>query len=160
MEKQRELGCPRAMKTTMTALLIGNSRIRFGHVGDSRIYYFRNGKLMGRTMDHSVPQMEVLSGAIRPEQIRPHADRARLLRALGRENPPKPEFHVGTLQDGDVFLLCSDGFWEPVWEGEMLIDLSKSRTPQEWLSFMTAHIGAQMTKEQDNFSAVALFYRA
>ncbi|HIS68745.1 MAG TPA: serine/threonine-protein phosphatase [Candidatus Gallacutalibacter stercoravium] len=148
------------MKTTLAALFSQEKNVVIAHVGDSRVYWFRGGAIIFQTCDHSVPQMEVLSGAIRPEQIRHHADRARLLRALGRENPPKPEFHVGTLQDGDVFLLCSDGFWEPVWEGEMLIDLSKSRTPQEWLSFMTARIGAQMTKEQDNFSAVALFYRA
>ena len=160
MEKQRELGCPRAMKTTMTALLIGNSRIRFGHVGDSRIYYFRNGKLMGRTMDHSVPQMLAAAGEIREEEIRHHPDRNRLLRVMGVEWD-RPAFQLAEEIERNgkqAFLLCSDGFWELVTEKEMTALLKRSRTVEQWLDAMEALVikngeGSNM----DNYSAVAVW---
>ena len=45
------------MKTTLVVLTVGEESIRWGHIGDSRLYYFKNGRILERTLDHSVPQM-------------------------------------------------------------------------------------------------------
>ena len=160
MERQKELGCVRAMKTTMTALLVGNQSIRFGHVGDSRIYYFRNGKLMGRTMDHSVPQMLAAAGEIKESEIRHHPDRNRLLRVMGVEwDRPAFQLSEELARSGrQAFLLCSDGFWELIEEKEMTELLKRSRTVEQWMDAMEALVlrhgeGTVM----DNYSAVAVW---
>ena len=121
LEKQLVHGFPEDMKTTMVCLTIENSIAKWGHVGDSRLYLFRKKKALLRTLDHSVPQALVLAGRLREKQIRFHEDRSRLLRALGvREK--ELEIDVAEpmpLLPGDVFLLCSDGFWEWLTEKEM-----------------------------------------
>ena len=160
MEKQRQLGCVSAMKTTMTALLVGNRSIRFGHVGDSRIYYFRNKRLMGRTMDHSVPQMLAAAGEIKEGEIRHHPDRNRLLRVMGTEwDRPAFQLSEELARSGrQAFLLCSDGFWELIGEREMTDLLKRSRTVEQWMDAMEAAVlrngkGTVM----DNYSAVAVW---
>ena len=67
------------MKTTLVLLHVGEEGIWWGHIGDSRLYYFKNKKLAERTLDHSVPQMLVAAGQIKEKQIRNHPDRNRLL---------------------------------------------------------------------------------
>jgi serine/threonine protein phosphatase PrpC len=61
------------------------------------------------------------------------------------------------LQSGDSFLLCTDGFWEYVYEIEMEIDLSKSRTPAAWLEYMLKRHYARVPENCDNYTAVAVF---
>lgn len=109
------------MKTTMVILQIGESLIQWGHIGDSRLYYYKNRRLESRTLDHSVPQILVASGEIREREIRHHPDRNRLLRVLG--GPERtPRFEEGEpvrREQGQAFLLCSDGFWEWIDEKKM-----------------------------------------
>ena len=71
------------MKTTVVVLHIKNKNARWAHVGDSRLYFFKNKKLIERTLDHSVPQNLVVCKEIKEKDIRYHADRNRLLRVLG-----------------------------------------------------------------------------
>jgi serine/threonine protein phosphatase PrpC len=56
-----------------------------------------------------------------------------------------------------AFLLCTDGFWEYVLEEEMEIDLTKSNTPSEWISFMTQRLAKKVNGKNDNFTAGAVF---
>lgn len=148
------------MKTTMVILQIEGSIIRWGHIGDSRLYYFKNKKLERRTLDHSVPQILVASGEIREKEIRHHPDRNRLLKVLG--GPEKqPRFEksepVG-MEQGQVFLLCSDGFWEWIDEKKMTQCLKRSKTPKEWLLRMQEIILKNGSgKGMDNYSAIAVF---
>ena len=100
------------MKTTMVALVVQEDSVRWGHIGDSRLYYFQRGRLKERTLDHSVPQMLVSVGRLKEREIRHHPDRNRLLRVLGIEmdevNYQESEPVARTGQQ--AFLLCSDGF--------------------------------------------------
>ena len=57
---------------------------------------------------------------------------------------------------GDAFLMCSDGFWEYLFETEMEIDLLKSRQPKDWVDFMLLRIVRRLKSESDNFSAIAV----
>ena len=149
------------MMTTVAALLAINQQPVFVHIGDSRVYYFRNGKIQYQSTDHSVSQMAVNSGDITSEQIRFHEDRNRLLRALGADGEIKAKIKVclEPLQDNDAFLLCSDGFWEYILESEMVIDLSKSSDEKQWLSYMLSRLGKRVNGKNDNLSVIAIIYR-
>ncbi|MCD2493021.1 serine/threonine-protein phosphatase [Lacrimispora sp. NSJ-141] len=146
------------MRTTFVSLVCGEKEWAAVHVGDSRLYWFQNGFLRFRTLDHSVSQMAALAGEIGEEQIRFHEDRNKVLRALGGTEMVRPDImrQEGS-PAGSAFLLCTDGFWENVWEDEMLTDLLKSGTPKTWLSYMLARIGRRMDEKSDNLSAVAVF---
>lgn len=144
------------MKTTLVFLAIEDKTARWMHIGDSRLYYFHDGVLRMQTMDHSVSQMAVLMGDITLQQIRFHEDRNRVLRALGAENA-KPDVSTQLqLQKGDAFLLCTDGFWEYVYEQEMESALKAAKTPQEWLERMEQLLKARIPKDTDNYTAAAV----
>lgn len=146
------------MKTTLVTLAIEDGRARWMHVGDSRLYHFRDGRLQFQTMDHSVSQMAVLMGEITREQIRFHEDRNRVLRALGGENA-KPEISPTVMLTGgqDAFLLCTDGFWEYVYEPEMEQALRLAKDPEDWLERMKKLLQTRVPEDNDNFTAAAVF---
>lgn len=159
LAEQKKLDAVHSMKTTMTVLVLENDTFRFAYVGDSRIYLFRKNKVAFRTVDHSVPQMLALSGEIRERQIRRHPDRNRLLRAMGVEwdGAICAMSEIEPLQNGDAFLLCSDGLWEPVTEWGMRRSLKKSRSAAEWsqrLQALAVKNGKKMN--MDNFSAITV----
>ncbi len=146
------------MKSTAVALFCTGTGMTVAHVGDSRFYYFSQGRLIYQTKDHSVSQMAVLSGEISSSQIRFHEDRNKVLRALGSDVEVKPEIQsFSRPEPSDVFLLCTDGFWEYVLEEEMEIDLAKAQGPQQWLDFMVARLGGRINGKNDNFTAGAIF---
>lgn len=148
------------MKTTMVVLEIEEEQARWMHVGDTRLYHFRNGSLQQQTMDHSVSQVSVLMGEITQDEIRFHEDRNRVLRALGSENA-KPDVSAKLqLQEGDAFLLCTDGFWEYVYEKEMEETLKEAETPAQWLEKMRKFLAERVPEDHDNFSAAAVFCEA
>ncbi len=148
------------MKTTLVLLHVGERQIRWGHIGDSRLYYFKNGKLVQRTLDHSVPQMLVAAGQIKEKQIRNHPDRNRLLRVLGTEWDT-PKYQIGEpieRMGSQAFLLCTDGFWELIDEKKMQHCLKKAKTPADWLSLMEGIVRKNgHGKNMDNYSAVAVW---
>lgn len=157
---QEQQGRTREMKTTLTVLLADETRIQWGHIGDSRIYYFQDKKLKQKTLDHSVPQMLVLAGRLKEKQIRGHADRNRLLRVMGTEWDA-PQYEIAPpLQrmGGEAFLLCSDGFWEWIPEKTMQRLLKKADSPAEWLELMEQAVLKQGSgKHMDNYSAAGVF---
>lgn len=157
---QKEHHAKNEMKTTVVVLLIQDGKVQWGHVGDSRLYFFQNGKYISRTMDHSVPQTLANAGKIKEKQIRKHPDRNRLLRVMGSEwsNSQYSISEVLKINKEQAFLLCSDGFWELITEKEMEKTLKKARKPDEWLQKMIEIVqrrGAH--KEMDNLSAIAVW---
>jgi len=97
------------MGTTLTAALLHGNEISFGHVGDSRAYVFRAGRLKQITNDHSLVEELRRQGKLTRDQAAEHPQRSVITRALG----PEPTVDVDTMtfsaHPGDVFLLCSDG---------------------------------------------------
>ncbi len=160
LAKQKEINSTFDTKTTLTVLVIDTNGIRWGHVGDSRLYAFKNSNLLERTLDHSVPQMLVLSKAIHERKIRNHPDRNRLLKVLGIEwETPLCELSdEHEMTKYNRFLLCSDGFWELINERQMRSCLKKSKSPQEWIDKMTLLVEKSgKNKDMDNYSAVGLW---
>lgn len=148
------------MKTTLVVFLAGERLLHWGHIGDSRLYAYRNRKLKQRTFDHSVPQMLVAAGEIKEEQIRGHADRNRLLRVMGTEwESPRYQLAKSWERAGkQAFLLCSDGFWEWIDEKTMQRSLRKAKSPTEWLEQMEREALKNGTgKGMDNYSAITVF---
>lgn len=146
------------MKTTVVFLVVENRQARWAHVGDSRLYHFKAGALKSQTRDHSVSQMAVMMGEITPDEIRFHEDRNRVLRALGGDNA-RPELSAPVSLSGgeDAFLLCTDGFWEYVYEEEMEDTLSRANDPQQWLDAMLQIHSSRIPEGNDNFTAAVLF---
>lgn len=146
------------MRTTLVLLAASEAAARWMHAGDSRLYWFRGGRIQEQTRDHSVPQRLAESGEIRIDQIRFHEDRSRLLRSLGAKQDPGAA--VGAMpvppESGDSFLLASDGFWEWVLEPEMEAALAASKHPQQWLALMESQLKQRATGEFDNYSAIAV----
>ena len=99
------------MGTTITAAIVdpASEEVAIGHVGDSRAYRLRGGKLERLTRDHSLVEEMRRKGQLTDEQAEDHPQRSIITRALGPE--PEVEVDVQTVpaQPGDVFLLCSDG---------------------------------------------------
>jgi serine/threonine protein phosphatase PrpC len=159
LERQRADPRHTGMRTTLLALISDGSAALWAHVGDSRLYCLRNGRIVAQTKDHSVPKAMVDAGEIRPEDIRYHEDRNRLLRDLGGEKGIRPTLlpEIWTLQPGDSFLLCTDGFWEHITETAMVAEHTKSGDPQQWLDNMRRRIGRNVPDEHDNYTAIAIF---
>lgn len=160
MTIQAEKKNKNGIKTTCVALSIRNDSLMWAHIGDSRLYAFRRGKLIVRTQDHSVPQILVRTREIKEKQIRFHPDRNKLLQVIGvpwTETPYEFSDSYST-NSFDAFLLCTDGFWELITEKEMCKCLKKSATPEEWIAKME-HIVCEngQGKEMDNYSAIAVF---
>lgn len=159
VERQDKEVAVTGMRTTIVVLTMNQEGALWGHVGDSRLYYFQQGRLTRQTLDHSVPQALVDAGQLEPRLIRRHDDRNRLLRTLGGRDDVRATIEDKTQKicPGDAFLLTSDGFWEYVSETAMELDLAKSATPAEWLHFMELRIRVDAPLDHDNYSAVAVY---
>lgn len=145
------------MKTTLVFLAVEGNQARWMHVGDSRLYHFRGGRLLKQTMDHSVSQMAVLMGEITQAEIRFHEDRNRVLRALGGDSAKPDISEPVELRQGDSFLLCTDGFWEYVTEEEMEKTLARAESPRDWVCSMEHILEGRVSGDNDNYTAAAVF---
>ncbi len=105
--EQRQLSM---MATTIVALHLDGRRATIGHVGDSRLYRLRpDGRLERETEDHSVVEEEVRAGRMSPEQAANHPSRNVISRALGAEQSVEVDMKTMEVEDGTIFMLCSDG---------------------------------------------------
>lgn len=160
LDEQKATGSHFQMKTTVCALAIRDNEAAWGHIGDTRLYAFARNKVKIRTLDHSVPQMLVLTRDIKEKDIRNHPDRNKLLRVLGISGDT-PKFEISelyTVQKFQAFLLCSDGFWELIIEKEMGSLLKKSTSAEEWMEKMCEVVTQHGNKtDMDNSSAIAIW---
>lgn len=104
------------MGTTMTAVAVDDGTAQIVHVGDSRAYLWRDGRLRQLTDDHSVVGEMVRRGTITPVEALHHPHRNVITRALGADADIEVDTSVEELRDGDLLLLCSDGLYTEVEE--------------------------------------------
>lgn len=97
------------MGTTLLAAYFHDDRVTLAHIGDSRIYLWRNNNLAQLTVDHTLIQEQIERGEITPEQAQLSADKSVLTRALGVDPVVEVDMRELSIQPGDIFLLCSDG---------------------------------------------------
>ena len=103
------------MGTTMTVAVTGRAgTVSIGHVGDSRAYRVRAGRLEQLTKDHSLVGELMRSGKLSPEEAETHPQRSVITRAVGTEPDVDVDTFTVDTEPGDVFLLCSDGLTDMV----------------------------------------------
>jgi PPM family protein phosphatase len=107
------------MGTTLTAAMLDGQHVAVGHVGDSRLYLFRNGQLERMTRDHSLVEEFVRQGRLTREEAEKHPQRSVITRALGPEGDVDVDTFRIPAREGDVFLLCSDGLSGMVSDSDM-----------------------------------------
>jgi protein phosphatase len=97
------------MGTTLVMAVFREGRVLLGHIGDSRAYRWRGGRLVQLTRDHSLLQEQIDAGLITPEQAAVSINKNLVTRAVGVEDMVLLETHLHEIQADDRFLLCSDG---------------------------------------------------
>lgn len=108
------------MGTTFTGFITVGDQLALAHIGDSRLYLFRDGKLRQITSDHTFVQRLVDSGRITEEEAKTHPRRSVLMRVLGDvDASPEIDTDVLSTRPGDIWLLCSDGLCGYVEESDM-----------------------------------------
>lgn len=102
------------MGTTLEALLWDGEKLAWAHLGDSRVYRQRDGRLTQISADHTFVQSLVDEGRITPEEARVHPHRSLLLRAMLGRDDNEPDLSWLQPAAGDRYLLCSDGLSDMV----------------------------------------------
>lgn len=151
----------RRMHATVVALWIDtrHDRAVWSHVGDSRLYRLRYGAVDLVTADDSVVQRMLEGGILTPQQAQDHPMKNQLLAAIGMQDGLEPHTlaEPESLDDGDAFLLCTDGWWGLLTDAQITGTLTSADTPQGWLDAMRELILVQAAPGQDNFSAIAVW---
>lgn len=148
-------------RTTITACLVSARMVRWAHVGDSRVYFIRDRKVLERTRDHSAVEILAQQGLLEDMDLAFHPLRNFVDQCLGGESDlptidisdPRP------LLAGDVVLLCSDGFWSPSNDGQLAQALGDTLTLQAGLESLALEAELRSTPTSDNVTAAALRWR-
>ena len=112
------------MGTTLTALYVGEQEVAIAHVGDSRAYCLRDGKLLRLTDDHTLVDELMRQGRLTPEEAVEHPQRSVITRALGPEGAVDVDTRSFQARGGDVYLLCSDGLTTMISEEDIAAALN------------------------------------
>jgi len=110
----------RGMGTTFTGLLLCGEQFCIGHVGDSRAWRVREGRIERLTQDHSLVGEQLRQGIINSEEAQNHPMRNVLMRCLGKDTHLEVDLPVGQVRSGDLFVLASDGLVNGIDEDAML----------------------------------------
>ncbi len=147
---------PISPRTTCVVCLVQRGYAYWAHVGDSRLYHFRGGQLVQRTLDHSTTEQMHLDGLLSEEEMQMHPEKGHLLKCVG--GPRKPTISLGeetALARGDTLLLCSDGLWQ-AFSPEELAQFLAFKSLDEGVEEMLLAAEKKMRKACDNLSAIAL----
>ena len=145
-----------APRTTIVAAVLQHNKLYCAHVGDSRLYHFRDRRLLYRTEDHSIVQMLYRKGQLDKQEMLEHPDRNKIYNCLGGDKAPQIDLaHTENFREGDILLLCTDGLWSILSDAEiskMLHAESINKTIPQLLD--TAE--SMSTVNGDNISAIGL----
>ncbi|HRK55910.1 MAG TPA: protein phosphatase 2C domain-containing protein [Burkholderiaceae bacterium] len=147
---------PEAPRTTLVVAIVQRGMVIWAHVGDSRLYLIRGGRIADRTVDHSRVHHLISSGLIRPEEAKDHPERNRIFNCIGAFVAPTVEIsRPVALRSGDSLLLCSDGLWGSVNDKDIadaFADKTLMRGVPELIELALANGG----KDADNCTALAM----
>lgn len=126
-EGEKDWNCE-GMATTVVLVLIRYNKVYYGHVGDSRIYYYGSREFRQLTRDDSYVQHLVDTGRISPAEAETHPRKNELMQVMGQLNePPEPHVCSGPITpvNGDMLLLCTDGLFNMVPPKELMAALAQ-----------------------------------
>jgi PPM family protein phosphatase len=144
----------RGMGTTATVLALMPGRYLIGQVGDSRAYLLRNGELLQLTKDHSYVQEQVDAGLLTPDQARVHPYSNVITRCVGASGDVVPDIYFGTLEQGDILLIASDGLTGMLEDEHLVRILNSDGGPQHWVDRMITE--ANRRGGLDNITAIVV----
>jgi len=142
------------MGTTMTVALVEGSTVSIGHVGDSRAYLVREGRMEQLTDDHSLVNELCKSGKLSREEAETHPQRSVITRAVGTDPDVDVDAFAIEARDGDVFLLCSDGLTDMV-DDEDILDLLERHRDDLDRAVRSLVAAANRGGGEDNITALA-----
>jgi protein phosphatase len=155
----------RAMQSTLSCLVLAGGHGYVGHVGDSRVYHLREGRLAQLTVDHSEAAELVRLRLAKPESLSYHPRRNVLTRTIGGQLFLRPDFQRVAVLTDDVFVLCSDGLWSEVSDEEIraaalefppeeacvrLVELQRSRASQDNVTVVVARVLEVREEEEES----------
>lgn len=163
----------KGMGTTLSLLYIKDNKGYIAHVGDSRIYKISHGKIFQLTEDHSFVEKLVADGLITEEEARHHPRKNVLLQMIGMKKEVNPQI-IGPfpIEEGDKFLLCTDGLSNLVSDFEMkeilgrlpiqeavdyLIDLAKKRGGPDNITAIGVSFGRELVLVDEESTPVELY---
>lgn len=156
LREAQKLELTETPRTVIAACVVQDGHVFWAHVGDCRFYLVRKGRILVRSRDHTVVQRLVDEGRIREEAAATHPHRNRLLQCLGSYPPPYIEPGAGArLAQDDILLLCSDGFWGPLTQRQLMHALL-ARPLEEAIPELVSLAETCAGHECDNISVVAM----
>jgi PPM family protein phosphatase len=151
-ERARSDAQASGMGTTITAALVAQNAVAVGHVGDSRAYRLRGGRLEQLTEDHSLVADLVRSGRISPEEADTHPQRSVITRALGTDSEVDVDTFTVASEPGDLFMLCSDGLTTMVGDEDILGAIDRAETLEQTTKALVK--AANRAGGEDNITVV------
>lgn len=145
-------------RTTITACVIQPGQACWAHVGDSRVYLVRDGRVVKRTRDHSAVEIMAEQGLIDEADLADHPLRNYVDQCLGGE-PELPLIEIAEpqpLAPGDIVMLCSDGFWGPFTDAYIAHALGEQLELQASLEQLALEAELRSMPVSDNVTAVAM----
>jgi protein phosphatase len=109
----------KGMGTTFTAAILAGDKLYVGHIGDSRVYRFRGCEMVQISQDHTLVQQMVREGKISRQEARCHPKKNVITRSLGPKKGVVPDILSEQIIPGDTYLLCSDGLYGMVEDGQV-----------------------------------------
>jgi len=142
------------MGTTMTVALVEGMTVEIGHVGDSRAYLVRGEQMEQLTEDHSLVNELLKTGKLSEEEAQVHPQRSVITRAVGTDPDVDVDRFTIEAEEGDVFLICSDGLTDMVEDEEILELLADNRDDLD-KAVKALVAAANRGGGEDNITAVA-----
>jgi serine/threonine protein phosphatase PrpC len=155
-KKASEQNTLQGMGTTTTSLLFSQNILTLGHVGDSRCYYIRENAIWQLTRDHSLVAEKIRAGLITPEEARTDQMKNVITRSVGFESHVDVDTYEFEVQNGDVFLVCSDGLSGFLEDDKMLELITPFCKEQKSIDETLQSLidGANNNGGEDNISAL------
>jgi PPM family protein phosphatase len=147
----------KGMGATVVLMLIRDERAHIAHMGDSRLYLFRDSQLAQATDDHSVVAILLRDGEITPEEAETHPARGNLSRFIGMPGEVYPDVRTMPLKECDRFLLCTDGLTGMVSDFDIANILGDNNDPQQACEALIA--AANQAGGNDNITAVVVDWK-
>ncbi|MDY3238816.1 MAG: Stp1/IreP family PP2C-type Ser/Thr phosphatase [Anaerovoracaceae bacterium] len=144
----------RGMATTIVVVYAGRGKAYITNVGDSRAYLFRSGQLTQLTEDHTYVNTLVKAGVLTPEQAETDERKNVITKAMGAEPDVEPDFFQVDIAADDIIIMCTDGLYDEVSEGEIVEVLSEGRTMSETCSELVRR--ANDHGGHDNITVISL----
>ena len=130
-----------------------------GHFGDTRIYWLRDGAVKEMTQDHSVVRSLVAAGLISEADAETHPKKNVLLGAFGVARDLEPEVlsQPVCIEEGDAFLICTDGVWTSVSSAEIALALQTSVSVESWVRTLEQSVKNARIEDKDNYTMIGVW---